>query len=347
MATRVLIVDDSAMIRQLLTEILSADRELEVVGSASDPYVAWEKIKTLQPDVLTLDVEMPRMDGLSFLQRLMQLRPMPVLMVSSLTEAGCATTLRALELGAIDFVTKPKVDVKTGTVQLGDELCAKVKAVAKAKVGRPAKRPSGQAPTAPHTEALLRTTDVVIALGASTGGTEALREVLAALPANSPGVVVVQHMPERFTTSFAERLDSLCRVRVREAADGERVLPGHVLIAPGNWHMQIQRSGANYSVRVTQEPPVNRHRPSVDVLFDSCARFLGPNAVGALLTGMGADGARGLLSMRRAGAATLAQDEATSVVFGMPKEAILLGAADEVLPLPSIAEALLRRASRR
>lgn len=346
MATRVLIVDDSALIRQLLTEVLSADPAIEVVGSAPDPYVAWEKIKQLSPDLITLDVEMPRMDGLSFLQRLMQLRPMPVLMVSSLTEAGCATTLRALELGAVDFVTKPKLDVRSGTVELADELHAKIKAAARAHVQRPVRRTANSAPALTAT-AMLRSTEVVLALGASTGGTEALREVLAALPANSPGIVVVQHMPEHFTTSFAERLDSLCRVRVREAADGDRVLPGHVLLAPGNWQMELTRSGATYKVRVQQTPPVNRHRPSVDVLFDSCARFAGSNAVGALLTGMGADGARGLLAMRRAGAATLAQDEATSVVFGMPKEAIQLGAAEEIVPLPSIAEALLRLASRR
>ncbi|MFN8548715.1 MAG: chemotaxis response regulator protein-glutamate methylesterase [Candidatus Eisenbacteria bacterium] len=346
MATRVLIVDDSALIRQLLTEILSADPAIEVVGSAPDPYVAWEKIKQLSPDLITLDVEMPRMDGLSFLQRLIQLRPMPVLMVSSLTEAGCATTLRALELGAVDFVTKPRLDVRTGTVELAEELYAKVKAAAHAHVNRPARRATSPTPSV-ATSAMLRSTEVVIALGASTGGTEALREVLAALPANAPGILVVQHMPERFTTSFAERLDSLCRVRVREAADGDRVLPGHVLLAPGNWQMELTRSGATYQVSVQQTPPVNRHRPSVDVLFDSCARFAGSNAVGALLTGMGADGARGLLAMRRAGARTLAQDEATSVVFGMPKEAIQLGAAEEVLPLPSIAEAILRLASRR
>lgn len=346
MATRVLIVDDSALIRQLLTELLGADREIEVVGSAADPYLAWEKIKSLRPDVLTLDVEMPRMDGLSFLQRLMQLQPMPVLMVSSLTEGGCATTLRALELGAIDFVTKPKIDVRSGTVELAEELCAKVKAVAKAQVRRAARRSLGGPTPAIPAEALIRTTEVVIAIGASTGGTEALREVLTALPAESPGVVVVQHMPERFTTSFAERLDALCRVRVREAADGDRILPGHVLIAPGNWHLAIRRSGANYTVRTHQEPPVNRHRPSVDVLFESCARYLGPNAIGALLTGMGADGARGLLAMRQSGAATVAQDEATSVVFGMPKEAIQIGAADEVVPLHGIAAALLRRAAR-
>jgi two-component system, chemotaxis family, protein-glutamate methylesterase/glutaminase len=347
-ATRVLVVDDSALMRGLLSEILSSDADLEVVGAAADPYAAWEKIKAIQPDVLTLDVEMPRMDGLTFLQRLMHLKPMPVLMVSSLTERGCATTLRALELGAVDFVTKPRIDVATGTVELADELIAKVKAAARARV-----RPRAREATMERgkrlvlSDALLRSTDVVLALGASTGGTEALREVLTALPANAPGLVIVQHMPERFTTSFAERLDGLCAIRVKEAADGDRVLPGHALIAPGNYHTALQRSGAHYSVRVFGDPPVNRHRPSVDVLFDSCARFCGANAVGALLTGMGADGARGLLAMRQAGAATMAQDEATSVVFGMPKEAIALGAAEDVVPLPRVAEVLLARAQRR
>ena len=341
--TKVLIVDDSALVRQILTELLSQDPTIDVVGVASDPYAAWDKIQRLEPDVLTLDVEMPRMDGLTFLEKLMRRRPMPVLMVSSLTERGADTTLRALELGAIDFVTKPKIDVASGTVELGEEIIAKVKAAAHARVRRaPVVIAEGKIPILPPSrESLIRSTHMVIAIGASTGGTEALRELLSALPADSPGIVVVQHMPEQFTRSFAARLDGLCQVRVKEAMDGERIIPGHVLIAPGNFHMEVQRSGASYLVRIRTGDPVNRHRPSVDVLFDSCASVLGRNAVGIILTGMGDDGARGLLAMRAAGARTIAQDEATCVVFGMPKEAIARGAAEQVLPLDQIAAASL------
>jgi two-component system chemotaxis response regulator CheB len=341
---KVLVIDDSALMRQLLSTLLSHDPALEVVGVASDPYVAWEKIKTLRPEVLTLDVEMPRMDGLTFLEKLMRAYPMPVVMVSSLTEKGCEITLRALELGAVDFVTKPKIDVKTGTIELADEIIAKVKAAARARV-RPRGKSSAAGPVSVpvhKSEALLKSTHKVIAVGASTGGTEALRDFLTALPADSPGVVIVQHMPEKFTRSFAERLDHLCQIRVREAQDGDRILPGHALIAPGNYHMQVTRSGANYDVRVFTGEPVNRHRPSVDVLFHSCARYLGANAVGVIMTGMGGDGARGLLVMHQAGARTVAQDEASCVVFGMPKEAIALGAADEVVPLDKIPAAVMR-----
>jgi two-component system chemotaxis response regulator CheB len=343
--TRVLIVDDSAVMRQLLSDILSRDPDLEVVGVASDPFIARDKIKALNPDVMTLDVEMPRMDGLSFLEKLMRAHPMPVLMVSSLTEHGAATTLRALELGAVDFVTKPKLDVLTGTLDLGDEIIEKVKYAAGARVRSPR---SGAEPPAAHAAApvapgaLLKSTHKVIAVGASTGGTEALREFLVPLPPDTPGIVIVQHMPANFTKSFAERLDSLCQVRVREAEDGDRILPGHVLIAPGNFHMKVQRSGAVYSVNVFQSEPVNRHRPSVDVLFDSCAASLGSNVVGVILTGMGADGARGLLAMRKAGARTFAQDEASCVVFGMPREAIALGGAEQTLPLGDIPGAVLK-----
>lgn len=342
---RVLVIDDSAMMRQLLTELLGSSRGIQVVGTAADPYSAWDKIKQVEPDMLTLDVEMPRMDGLTFLEKLMTARPMPVLMVSSLTERGCEVTLKALELGAVDFVTKPKIDVATGTVALADELIAKVRAVAGARVRprrpTPAGRQAGPKPAA--SGAMLRTTDKVVAIGASTGGTEALYDVLTALPSDAPGVVAVIHMPEGFTQSYASRLDNNCHVRVKEARDGDRILPGHVLIAPGNYHLSVTRSGAHYLARVAAGDPVNRHRPSVDVLFDSCARYLGANAVGAILTGMGADGARGLLAMRQAGAWTIAQDEATCVVFGMPREAIALGGACEVLPLDRIADRLLRR----
>ena len=341
---KVLIVDDSALMRQLLTQLLSQSADLEVVGTAPDPYAAWEKIKSLKPDVLTLDVEMPRMDGLTFLEKIMRLHPMPVLMISSLTEKGCQTTLRALELGATDFVTKPSIDLQHGTREIAHEIIEKVKTAARARVRlRPSLPSNGPArPLPSKSEALLKSTHKVIAIGASTGGTEALRDVLTELPANTPGVVIVQHMPEKFTQSFAERLNSLCQMQVHEAKDGDRILPGHILIAPGGYHMEVTRSGANYNVRVFMAEPVNRHRPSVDVLFQSCARYLGGNAVGAILTGMGNDGARGLLAMRQAGARTVAQDEASCVVFGMPKEAIALGGAEEVLPLPKISASILR-----
>jgi two-component system chemotaxis response regulator CheB len=344
MKTKVLIIDDSALMRQLLTEILSHDPSLEVVGAASDPYVAREKILRLAPDVVTLDVEMPRMDGLTFLEKLMRAHPLPVVMVSSLTERGCETTWRALDLGATDFVTKPKLDVQTGTMQLAQEIIDKVKAAARAKVRPvcrvPAVKPEPQ--LSPPAVLSFRATHKVVAIGASTGGTEAIREVLARLPADAPGIVMVQHMPEKFTASFAERLNSLSKVSVSEARDGDRILPGHALLAPGNFHMEVARSGAEYRVRVFSSDPVNRHRPSVDVLFASCARQLGNNAVGVILTGMGADGAREMAAMRRAGAHTIAQDEESCVVFGMPKEAIVLGGAAEVLPLDRISAGILR-----
>jgi len=344
---KVLIVDDSAVMRQMLTEILSRDPSLEVVGAASDPVFAREKVLRLEPDVMTLDVEMPRMDGLTFLEKLMRAHPMPVVMVSSLTDRGCETTLRALELGAVDFVSKPKVDVTEGTLLLAGEIIEKVKAAAAAKVLGLRKRFSSGPPAQPllMSQSLIKSTHQVIAIGASTGGTEALREVLEPLPADSPGIVIVQHMPEKFTRSFANRLDSLSRVRVKEAEDGDRILPGHVLIAPGNYHMEVLRNGAEYRVRVFTSEPVNRHRPSVDVLFRSCARYLGANAVGVILTGMGADGARGLLEMRQAGARTIAQDEASCVVFGMPREAIAMGGAEEIRSLSDIPACALRMAA--
>jgi two-component system chemotaxis response regulator CheB len=341
--TRVLVIDDSALMRQLLPEVLRHDPSLEVVGVAADPYAGWDKIKELQPDVLTLDVEMPRMDGLTFLERLMAMRPMPVVMVSSLTERSCATTLRALELGAVDFVSKPKLDVSSGTMHLAEEIIAKVKAAASARIvpRKAAARPSIDDASVAASHALLKSTHRVIAMGASTGGTEALFEILVALPADSPGIVAVIHMPEKFTKSYADRLDRACQIQVREAVHGDRILPGHALIAPGNFHMKAVRHGAQYAVEIEQTEPVNRHRPAVDVLFRSCADQLGCNAVGVILTGMGADGADGLVAMRRAGARTIAQDEASCVVFGMPKEAIARGGAEEVRPLHQIATRML------
>lgn len=337
---KVLVVDDSALMRQILGEILRQDPQLTVVGSAPNPYVAWEKIRTLQPDVLTLDVEMPRMDGLTFLEKLMRARPMPVVMVSSLTERGCETTMRALELGAVDFVTKPKVDVNSGTIELGAEIMEKVKTAARARVR--IRRDRG--PAAPPRQAgplLQTTTHKVICIGASTGGTEALSEVLTALPADSPGIVIVQHMPAGFTRSFAERLDRSCQIRVKEAEDGDRILQGHALLAPGGLHMAVRRVGASHLVRVGPGQPVNRHCPSVDVLFRSAAQHLRSNAIGVILTGMGADGAAGMLEMRNAGARTIAEDESTCVVFGMPREAIALGGAEDVVPLDRVADRIL------
>jgi two-component system, chemotaxis family, protein-glutamate methylesterase/glutaminase len=345
--TRVLIVDDSALMRELLTEIINADPELETAGVAPNPVVAWQKIKALNPQVLTLDVEMPRMDGVTFLEKLMIHRPMPVVMISSLTPRGGDITLRALELGAVDFVTKPQVGVRDGTLELAKAIVEKVKIAARARL-RPRRSPSAlPGPKPAHVSAgALVGTHQVIAIGASTGGTDALEVFLSSLPPNAPGVVVVQHMPEKFTRSFAERLDRHCQIRVKEAERGDRILPGHALIAPGNFHMRVTRSGFSYRVQVVEGAPVNGHRPSVDVLFDSCARQLGVNAVGVIMTGMGDDGARGLLSMRQAGAWTMAQDEETCVVFGMPAAAIKLGAAQEVLPLEALSGAALRAAGR-
>ena len=358
---RVLTIDDSALMRQVLAELLSKDPAIEVIGSAPDPYVAREKIKALNPDVLTLDVEMPKMDGLTFLEKLMRGRPMPVIMVSSLTEAGCQTTLRALELGAVDFITKPKIDLREGMDNLADDLIdllaklgvarhdliAKVKGAATACIrrGSSASSQNGARP-AVLSSAMIKTTDMIIAIGSSTGGTEAVKEVLQVLPPNTPPVLITQHMPERFTKTWADRMNQLCRISVKEAEDGDSVLPGHALIAPGNYHMTLVRSGARYSVRINQNEPVNRHRPSVDVMFDSVAQYAGGNAVGVILTGMGGDGARGLLRMKEAGAYTIAQDEASCVVFGMPKEAIKLGAAEIVRPLNEIATTILTHVTR-
>ena len=339
---RVLIVDDSALMRKLLTEILSSSPELEVIGAAADPFIAREKIKLLQPDVLTLDVEMPRMDGLTFLEKLMRGHPMPVVMISSLTDKGAEITLKALSIGAVDFIAKPKVDVSNGTVEQADEIIAKVIAAARIKVrgsNAPRPRPEDLSGAACRISA----THKVVAVGASTGGTEALKELLSPLPADFPGMVIVQHMPEAFTRQFAERLDSLCRIRVKEARDGDRILPGHALLAPGGSHMSVVRRGMEYAVHVYRGERVNRHIPSVDVLFSSCAKQLGANALAVLLTGMGSDGARGMLEMREAGAFTIAEDESTCVVFGMPRAAILLGAVDQALPLYRIPAALVQR----
>ena len=351
---RVLIVDDSALVREILTTLLRTDPEIEVVGTASDPYAARTRIKELNPDVLTLDVEMPRMDGLTFLRNLMRLRPMPVVMISSLTEKGAEVALTALEIGAFDFVAKPKLDVAHALVHFRDEIIGKVKAAQAAREAVVRRVPATALPSAaPDRQAMaremgrhFRTTDRLIAIGASTGGTEAIRHVLGLLPADSPGTVIVQHIPETFSASFAKRLDRECAVSVCEAQDGMQILPGHAFVAPGNRHLSIGRDGARFVCRISDGPPVNHHRPSVDVLFDSVADHAGHNAVGALLTGMGDDGAQGLLRMRRAGAATIAQDEATSVVWGMPGVAVRIGAAERVMPLKDVADALLAGAVR-
>jgi two-component system chemotaxis response regulator CheB len=338
---RVLIVDDSAAMRQLLTHILSSDPAIQVVGTAADPYFARDKIRDLKPDVLTLDIEMPRMDGITFLEKLMRAHPMPVVMVSSLTQKGFEVTMRALELGAVDFFSKPTIDTLSGVAGAAHDIIDKVKAAACAHVhARSAPSAPAVSKLAVRATAAFGMTHKIIAIGASTGGTEAIREVLMDLPADMPGIVVTQHMPPGFTASFANRLNSLCAMHVKEAQDGDKVLPGHALIAPGSLHMAITRSGAEYVVRVFSGDPVNRHRPSVDVLFDSCAEHAGKNAVAAILTGMGDDGARGLRRMRDAGARTIAQDEASCVVFGMPKEAIAHGGAESILPLNKIAREL-------
>ncbi|MDB5747629.1 MAG: chemotaxis response regulator protein-glutamate methylesterase [Massilia sp.] len=335
MKTKVLIVDDSALIRSVMSEIVNSQPDMEVVATAPDPLVARELIKKHNPDVLTLDVEMPKMDGLDFLEKLMRLRPMPVLMVSSLTERGSEITMRALELGAVDFVTKPKLSIQAGMREYTELIADKIRAAARARVKRAS---STATPTTalPQLRSPLTSSEKLIIIGASTGGTEAIREFLMQMPSDCPGILIAQHMPEGFTSSFARRLDSLCKIRVLEAAGNERVLPGHAYIAPGHSHLLLARSGANYMTKIEQSEPVNRHRPSVDVLFRSAALAAGKNAVGVILTGMGKDGAAGMLEMKNAGAQNFAQDEASCVVFGMPREAIAIGAAHEVAPLTAL-----------
>jgi two-component system chemotaxis response regulator CheB len=350
---RVMVVDDSALVRQILCDVLSSDPAIEVVATAGDAHIAREKIKKFNPDVLTLDVEMPKMDGLTFLANLMRLRPMPVVMVSSLTERGADITFDALAMGAVDYLPKPRVDIAATLQDYGDELIAKIKTAANANIRALDSRrvatlrtrtdsraaATGELPQAQPRR--MRTTDHIIAIGASTGGTEAIKEVLCNLPPDSPGIVIAQHIPPAFSTSFARRMNDVSPLTVCEAKDGQQVLAGHVYIAPGDYHLRLVRDGARYVCRVEQDAPVNRHRPSVDVLFRSVAQNAGQNAVGVLLTGMGRDGARGLKAMREAGASTMAQDEHTSVVWGMPGEAVSIGATEDIQPIEAIAPRLV------
>lgn len=344
MTIKVLIVDDSALIRSLLKEIINSQPGLEVVGVAPHPIVAREMIRILEPDVLTLDVEMPKMGGLDFLERLMRLHPMPVVMISTLTEQNSEVTLRALELGAVDFITKPKIGISQGLSEYAEEIADKIRTAAKAVVKPRVKTITNDTldHVLPMAAAPRISTEKIIMIGASTGGTEAIKDVLVQLPENCPGILIAQHMPPGFTLSFANRLNSLCRITVKEAEHGELVKPGHAYIAPGHSHLLLQRRGAQYFTELSQEAPVNRHRPSVDVLFRSAANRAGANAFGVILTGMGKDGALGLLDMKRAGAYTIAQNEETCVVFGMPREAIAVGAADEIIPLNDIAGRMLK-----
>jgi two-component system chemotaxis response regulator CheB len=347
---RVLIVDDSAVVRQALTEILSSDPQIDILGTASDPFIAAQKIREEVPDVITLDVEMPRMDGITFLQKIMSQHPIPVVMCSSLTEEGSETALKALEYGAVEIIQKPKLGVKQFLEESKVIICDTVKAAAQARVKRispgvkkvPPKLTADAVIAKPTGNAMIQTTEKVVIVGASTGGTEALRVFLEAMPLDAPGIVIVQHMPEHFTRSFAARLDKICRISVKEAENNDTVVRGRALIAPGNAHALLKRSGARYYVEIKDGPLVSRHRPSVDVLFRSAARYAGKNAVGVIMTGMGDDGAKGLLEMKEAGAATIAQDEQSCVVFGMPKEAIKLGAVDRVLSLEAIAGAVVK-----
>ncbi|WP_343593115.1 chemotaxis response regulator protein-glutamate methylesterase [Paracidovorax wautersii] len=354
---RVIVVDDSALVRSLLAEIINRQPDMECIGTANDPLIAREMIRETNPDVITLDVEMPRMDGIDFLGRLMRLRPMPVVMISTLTERGAEVTMRALELGAVDFVAKPRVGLSSGLTELATQIVEKIRVAAVAQVRRgpvrdpaTAAHPAGGAGTAaaaaPVSSSTLLgrvSTEKLICIGASTGGTEAIREVLVQMPADSPAIVITQHMPPGFTTSFAARLNGLCKITVKEAVHGERILPGHAYIAPGGTQFHVARSGANYVAVVDDGPPVNRHKPSVEVLFKSAAAVVGRNAYGIMLTGMGNDGAAAMREMKNAGSYNYVQDEATCIVFGMPREAIAHGAADEVLPLTQIAPTLIAR----
>jgi len=350
---KVLIIDDSALIRQLLTEILNKAPGLEVVGAAADPYMARDKIKKLNPDVLTLDIEMPRMDGITFLGNLMRLRPMPVVMISTLTEAGADVTLQALELGAVDFISKPKTDVIQGLDGYAEEIIEKVKAAAGARV-RPLKSRPQQVEEKHSADAVLskqvksrhfRTTDRIIGIGSSTGGTEAIKDVLCGLPPDMPGIVICQHIPAAFSKPFADRVNKMSQLTVSEAVNRQQIIPGHAYIAPGDKHLLVERDGARYICILNDGPPVNRHKPSVDVLFRSLAQNAGPNAIGLMLTGMGADGAEGMGEMKDAGAQNVAQDEKSSVVWGMPGEVVKRGFADTVLPLHKIADKLVSLAN--
>ena len=344
---RVLIVDDSAVVRQTLDEVLSSDPEIEVMATASDPYIAAEKIAREVPDVISLDIEMPRMDGITFLQKIMSQHPLPVVICSSLTDAGSETAIKALEYGALEIITKPRLGAKQFLEESKIRICDAVKAAAQAKI-KIRKFPSSDAippkltadavlsKPRPGSEAMIKTTDTVVVVGASTGGTEALTDFLQAMPLDAPGIVIVQHMPEHFTRAFANRLDTVCKISVKEAEDNDTVLRGRALIAPGNRHTLLKRSGARYYVEIKDGPLVSRHRPSVDVLFRSAARYAGKNCIGIIMTGMGDDGAKGMLEMKEAGAFTIAQDEESCVVFGMPKKAIELDAVNRVAPLKSI-----------
>ncbi|MCW7547337.1 chemotaxis response regulator protein-glutamate methylesterase [Photorhabdus sp. APURE] len=338
----VLCVDDSALMRQIMREIINSHPDMEVVACAPDPLVARDLIKKHNPQVLTLDVEMPRMDGIDFLEKLMRLRPMPVVMISSLTAKGSEITLRALELGAVDFVTKPQLGIREGMLAYSELIAEKIRTAAQAKLSVPITTPISSAPLSFKP---LLSSEKLIAVGASTGGTEAIKNLLQPLPVTSPALLITQHMPPGFTRSFAERLNKLSQITVKEAENGERILPGHAYIAPGDRHMELCRNGADYQVLITDALAVNRHRPSVDVLFRSVAKFAGRNAVGVLLTGMGSDGAAGLLEMKQAGAYTLAQDEASCVVFGMPRAAIQMGAVDEVMDILKMSKRMLAKIS--
>lgn len=338
---RVLVVDDSAVVRKVFSEELSLEKDIEVIGTAPDPYVARDKIVELKPDVVTLDIEMPRMDGLTFLRKLMKYFPLPVIIVSSLTQEGGALALEAMDIGAVDVISKPGEAYSVGDMSM--QLAEKIRAAARVNVAKHARMSGGaKAVSAPAKLSLTKTTNKIIAIGASTGGTEALKAVLTRFPSNTPGIMIVQHMPAKFTTSFAERLNDLCQIRVKEAEDGDSVIPGTALLAPGNYHMVMRRSGARYYVNVKTGPLVCYQRPAVDVLFNSVAAFGGANAIGVILTGMGKDGAQGMLKMKEAGAQTIAQDEKSCVVFGMPKEAIDLGGVDKVVSLDNIAQEVMK-----
>ncbi len=345
---KVLVVDDSAVVRKIISSTLDKHEDIEVVGTAPDPFVARNKILSLKPDVITLDVEMPRMDGLTFLKKLMTYYPIPTIMVSSLTQEGCDATLKALEAGAIDYVAKPNGRLSSDVKDVLDELYTKVKAASRAKVKRNGKEhTTKQASSVSHAKkpiehnyTLFKGSNKIIAIGASTGGTEALKEVLIRMPPDSPAIVIVQHMPELFTSAFAKRLDDICSITVKEGKNGDSLIQGQAIIAPGNYHIRLRRSGAMYHIETNQESPVHYQRPSVDVLFDTVAKYAGENAIGVIMTGMGSDGATGLLKMKEAGAKTIAQDEDTCVVFGMPKEAIKLGAVDKTVPLQKIPDCI-------